>query len=96
MNISIIQGMIDAIDKPAIFINQDYVIEAVNKPYRDTYPVTIKLGFSTCYQVSHRNSKPCDLCGENCPMEQAKETGKPPAWCMFTPPMKGKITAIFV
>jgi len=76
MNISIIQGMIDAIDKPAIFINQDYVIEAVNKPYRDTYPVTIKLGFSTCYQVSHRNSKPCDLCGENCPMEQAKETGK--------------------
>lgn len=76
MNISIIQGMIDAIDKPAIFINQNYVIEAVNKPYRDTYPVNIKLGFSTCYHVSHRNNKPCDLCGEHCPMQQVKETGK--------------------
>jgi len=30
MNISIVQAMIDAIDKPAIFINPSYVIEAVN------------------------------------------------------------------
>jgi len=76
MNISIVQAMIDAIDKPAIFINPNYVIEAVNQPYRDTYPVDIKLGFSTCYQVSHRNSKPCDKCGEHCPMQESKATGR--------------------
>lgn len=76
MNFSIIQAMIDAIDKPAIFISPDYVIEAVNKPYKDTYPVNIKLGFSTCYQVSHRKSKPCNECGETCPMQESKETGK--------------------
>ncbi|WP_458730621.1 sigma-54 interaction domain-containing protein [Alteromonas alvinellae] len=68
--------MIDAIDKPAIFINPSYAIEAVNQPYRDTYPVDIKLGFSTCYQVSHRNSKPCDKCGEHCPMQESKATGR--------------------
>ncbi|MEC8748965.1 MAG: sigma 54-interacting transcriptional regulator, partial [Pseudomonadota bacterium] len=68
--------MIDAIDKPAIFINPSYVIEAVNQPYRDTYPVDIKLGFSTCYQVSHRNSKSCDKCGEHCPMQESKATGR--------------------
>ncbi|WP_179985282.1 sigma-54 interaction domain-containing protein [Alteromonas macleodii] len=68
--------MIDAIDKPAIFINQNYIIEAVNAPYRDTYPVNIKLGYSTCYQVSHRNNKPCDQCGEQCPMQQSKTTGR--------------------
>ncbi|CAB9495755.1 Sigma54 specific transcriptional regulator, Fis family [Alteromonas macleodii] len=76
MNISIVQAMIDAIDKPAIFINQNYIIEAVNAPYRDTYPVNIKLGYSTCYQVSHRNNKPCDQCGEQCPMQQSKTTGR--------------------
>ena len=76
MNISIVQAMIDAIDKPAIFINPSYVIEAVNQPYRDTYPVDIKLGFSTCYQVSHRNNKPCDKCGEHCPMQESKTTGR--------------------
>ena len=76
MNISIVQAMIDAIDKPAIFINPSYAIEAVNQPYRDTYPVDIKLGFSTCYQVSHRNSKPRDKCGEHCPMQESKATGR--------------------
>lgn len=76
MNISIVQSMIDAIDKPAIFINPNYVIEAVNTPYRDTYPVDIKLGYSTCHQVSHRNNKPCDQCGELCPMQESKKTGR--------------------
>ncbi|WP_421134790.1 sigma-54 interaction domain-containing protein [Alteromonas sp. A079] len=68
--------MIDAIDKPAIFINQDYIIEAVNTPYRNTYPVNIKPGFSKCFSVSHNNTRPCDQCGETCPMAQCKETGR--------------------
>lgn len=76
MNISIVQAMIDAIDKPAIFVNQSYVIEAVNSHYKDSYPVDIKLGYSTCYQVSHRNTKPCDQCGENCPIQEIKKTGR--------------------
>jgi DNA-binding NtrC family response regulator len=76
MNISIIQAMINAIDKPAIFISPNYIIEAVNKPYMDTYPVDIKLGFSTCYHVSHRNNKPCNECGETCPMQESKKTGR--------------------
>jgi len=76
MNISIVQAMIDAIDKPAIFINPNYVIEAVNAPYKNTYPVDIKLGYSTCHYVSHRNNKPCDQCGEHCPMQESRKTGR--------------------
>ena len=37
MNASLIQSMINAIDKPAIFITNDYVIQAVNDAYRETY-----------------------------------------------------------
>ena len=76
MNISIVQAMIDAIDKPAIFINHQYVIEAVNQPYRNTYPVDIIPGKSQCFKVSHGNTKPCDQCGESCPIQQCKDTGR--------------------
>lgn len=77
MNASIIQSMISAIDKPAIYISPDYAIQAVNQAYRDTYPDEVIVGHSKCYWISHRNQKPCDQCGEACPMAQCKETGMP-------------------
>ena len=76
MNASIIQSMIDAIDKPAIFITPDYVIRAVNQLYRDTYATPVIQGTSTCYQISHQNDRPCDACGEECPIAKCKSTGK--------------------
>lgn len=68
MNISVIQAMIDAIEKPAIFITPDYVIHAVNDLYRQTYNKDIITGRSRCYEVSHSNSLPCDQAGESCPL----------------------------
>ena len=68
--------MIDAIDKPAIFITPDYVIRAVNQHYRDTYASPVIQGTSTCYQISHQNDRPCDACGEECPIAKCKQTGK--------------------
>ncbi|MCY7296804.1 sigma 54-interacting transcriptional regulator [Alteromonas sp. a30] len=66
--------MINAIDKPAIFITPDYVIQAVNQTYRDTYATEVKVGTSTCFEISHQNTQPCDQCGEDCPLQQCKET----------------------
>ena len=43
MNISIIQSMINAIDKPAIFITPDYVIQAVNQPYQEVYSTQVDI-----------------------------------------------------
>lgn len=48
MNASLIQSMINAIDKPAIFITPDYVIQAVNEAYRETYDTEVTVGTSTC------------------------------------------------
>ncbi|MDA8621965.1 sigma-54 dependent transcriptional regulator [Psychrosphaera sp.] len=74
MNISIVQSMINAIEKPAIFISTNYVIKAVNQPYVDAYKKPVKIGTSRCYEVSHSSSTPCDQNGESCPIQACIKT----------------------
>lgn len=76
MNISIIQSTINAIEKPVIFINTDYTIQAVNQAYLDTYKKDVSLGKSRCYEVSHESDRPCDENNESCPLKTCISTGK--------------------
>lgn len=76
MAISIIQGVINSIDKPAIFINTDYKILAVNDAYRDTYEIDIEVGKSRCFEISHGHTSPCDNHGEACPMKGCISTDR--------------------
>ena len=57
--------MINAIEKPAIFISTEYVIKAVNQAYVDAYKKPVTIGTSRCHEVSHSSSKPCDQNGES-------------------------------
>ena len=73
--------MINAIDKPAIFITSNYRIHAVNQKYLDTYfgnthfaDNPIELGSSHCYEISHQSSKPCEQHGEDCPIHRCQQT----------------------
>jgi transcriptional regulator with PAS, ATPase and Fis domain len=74
MNLSIIKTMIDEIDKPAIFIDMNYVILAVNALYLETYDIPVELGKSTCFEISHGHSDPCDKFGEDCPMKLCEQS----------------------
>lgn len=76
MSISIIQGMIDSIDKPAIFINTQYTILAVNQAYRDSYETSVMLGKSRCYEISHGHTSSCDKHGESCPIQACISTDR--------------------
>ncbi len=76
MNISIIQSMINAIDKPAIFITPDYVIQAVNQPYQEVYSTQVDIGVSRCHSVSHKSAVPCDQNGESCPIQSCIQSGR--------------------
>ncbi|MFT6895719.1 MAG: transcriptional regulator with PAS, ATPase and Fis domain [Paraglaciecola sp.] len=76
MNASVIQSMINAIEKPAIYITPDYVIQAVNQSYRETYQTQVVVGNSKCHQISHQSPLPCDQHGEECPLKQCQKTGK--------------------
>ncbi|GGQ23455.1 sigma-54 interaction domain-containing protein [Shewanella litoralis] len=73
-NTTVVQSMINAIDKPAIFISPDYIIHAVNQAYIETYDTEVTLGKSRCHQVSHHSDEPCDPHGEECPLQQCQKT----------------------
>ncbi len=76
MNISMIQSLINAIEKPAIFIDHNYVIKATNQAYAEHYKSEVKVGVSRCYQISHQVEHPCDQHGEDCPLLHCKSSGK--------------------
>lgn len=76
MNTAVIQSMIDAIDKPAIFITPQYVIVAVNDAYRASFNEEIVPGSSKCHQISHQSPEPCDRHGEDCPLLKCQQTGR--------------------
>ncbi|MBB1426336.1 sigma-54 interaction domain-containing protein [Shewanella frigidimarina] len=75
-NTTVVQSMINAIDKPAIFITPDYVIHAVNQAYRETYDADVILGQSKCHHISHHSDQPCDKHGEECPLLQCQSTNR--------------------
>ena len=68
--------MINAIDKPAIFITPEYKILAVNEAYRDTYETEVVVGKSRCFEISHGHSTSCDKHGEECPIQQCVKTDR--------------------
>jgi transcriptional regulator with PAS, ATPase and Fis domain len=76
MNNSIVQNMIDSIEKPAIFIDTQYTILAVNEAYRGTYESEVVLGKSRCFEISHEHTSPCDKHGEECPIQACITTQK--------------------
>ena len=76
MNISIIQAMINSIEKPAIFIDTQYTILAVNKAYRDTYESEVMIGKSRCFEISHGHTSSCDKHGEDCPIQTCIKTDR--------------------
>lgn len=76
MNISVVQSMIGAIDKPAIFITPEYTILAVNEAYKDIYDTEVTPGKSRCFEISHGLTAPCDTHGEDCPIQQCAKSRK--------------------
>ncbi len=76
MNISMIQSIINAVEKPAIFIDHNYVIKAINQAYTEHYHSQVKIGKSHCYQISHNADSPCDQHGEDCPLISCKADNK--------------------
>jgi len=71
-----IQSLINAVEKPAIFIDHNYVIKAINQAYRDHYTSEVVLDSSHCYEISHHADQPCDKHGEDCPLLHCNQSAK--------------------
>ena len=68
------QQVIDALDHPVYVIDvQDYTLQLANEAARAHGPIT--LGETTCYELTHDRSTPCD--GDHpCPLAETINTGE--------------------
>ncbi|MCA1979184.1 MAG: sigma 54-interacting transcriptional regulator [Thiobacillus sp.] len=62
---------------PQIVMDGDYRILAANAAYRRIFSSGRDVVGQTCYSVSHGYSRPCDECGEFCPLAASRVSGEP-------------------
>lgn len=60
-----------------IVMGADYRILAANAAYRRIYSGGRDVVGQFCYAVSHGYARPCDECGESCPMATSRASGEP-------------------
>ncbi len=60
-----------------IVMDANYRIVAANAAYRRHYSGGKSVVGRTCYEVSHGYSRPCNECGESCPLAASRASGEP-------------------
>jgi transcriptional regulator with PAS, ATPase and Fis domain len=67
-------ALLNAEPVPRVVVLPDYTIAAVNESYRTRFPAPGSVLGQTCHFVSHGFDKPCNECGESCPISEAQKT----------------------
>ena len=69
-------SFLEGLSEPHILLDPRYRILAANAAYRQRFSQTRSVVGSTCYEVSHHFTVPCDQAGESCPLARARESGQ--------------------
>lgn len=69
-------SLLDSLPDPRILVDRNYRILAANQAYRRAFGEGGNPVGKTCYAVSHRYTRPCDECGESCPLQAALKSGQ--------------------
>ncbi len=73
-----IRGILDTVDEGFIVVDRDYRILTANKAYCSQIGGCDKTIIGRhCYEISHKNTRPCYEEGEECATRRAFETGTP-------------------
>lgn len=70
------RNVLDGYQDPAVLVDADYNVVATNSRYDFRFGGLGDSGSAKCYFLSHGYQRPCDLEGETCPMQEARDTGK--------------------
>ena len=74
---TLVAGMLDSYEHPAILLTPDYRILATNDLYREKFgAIESKAVPARCFKVSHGYEVPCDQAGEECPLSAASRSGQ--------------------
>jgi len=75
---TVIESLINAMEAPAVLINESYQIVAANRAYCRAYGVEADAVLGChCYEVSHHSPVPCHENGEDCPHQAVLSTNSP-------------------
>lgn len=69
-------SLLDSLSDPRILVDRDYRILAANQAYQSSFGAGENPVGRTCYEVSHHYDRPCDECGESCPLQTALKTSQ--------------------
>ncbi len=70
------RNVLDGYQDPAVLVDADYNVVATNSRYDFRFGGLGDNSPAKCYFLSHGYQRPCDLEGETCPMQEARDTGK--------------------
>jgi two-component system response regulator HydG len=73
---TVITGILEVIDAPAVALTPNYRILAANEAYRAAYADGQPIHDRACYEVSHQISVPCDHAGQSCPLANCLAKGR--------------------
>ena len=71
-----LSAVLNSLPYPTILLDREYRILIANEQYRKQYGFSDKPKQHLCYEISHKNSVPCDLAGEACPIQDSLQTGE--------------------
>ena len=69
------RNVLDSYSYPAVLIDVDYNVVATNKSYDFRFGGLSGHSSAKCFFISHGYQRPCDLEGETCPMQEARDSG---------------------
>jgi len=67
---------LEGLPEPHILFDRNYRILAANAAYQREFSPEQPVVGRACHEVSHHFDRPCDQCGEACPLLRAIETGQ--------------------
>ncbi len=72
------EQIIDTMPAPFVVIDRDYHILAANRAYLEHYGIDAEAVVGRCcHEVSHHSPVPCSKNGEQCPLEDVFDSGRP-------------------
>ena len=69
------RNVLDSYNDPAVLIDTDYNVVATNSSYDFRFGGLSDQQSAKCFYLSHGYQRPCDLEGETCPMQAARDSG---------------------
>jgi transcriptional regulator with PAS, ATPase and Fis domain len=72
-----LQSFLETLPEPRILVDTNYRILSANAAYRRAFGNQSTIPGHACYEISHHYDKPCDQCGESCPLQTAIKTHQP-------------------